>query len=125
MRAALRHRNRVRGISFGWTGVSQGVSFGNFLKATDYYFPALESLNIGFPYDLEPYIPATFLRRPDQSDLRLRSLTVDHPELPSHPYLDFRCPQRLSPTSLWALVINPGYIVCFYPPVRSPTFSQT
>ncbi|KAF8504882.1 hypothetical protein F5888DRAFT_800517 [Russula emetica] len=72
MRAALRHRDRVREISFGgW-----GVTFGKFIRATNYHFPALESLVLRFPYGHEPDIPPTFLRGPDQSDLPLRRLTL-------------------------------------------------
>jgi hypothetical protein len=70
MRAALRHRDRVREISFR----GSDVSFGKFIRATNYHFPALESLHLGFPCDRELDIPPTFLRAPDQSDLRLRCL---------------------------------------------------
>ncbi|KAF8504881.1 hypothetical protein F5888DRAFT_800475 [Russula emetica] len=73
MRAALRHRDRVREISFrGW----HVFSIGNFIRATNYHFPALESLILIFPYGHEPDIPPTFLRGPDQSDLPLRRLTL-------------------------------------------------
>jgi hypothetical protein len=71
MRAALRHRDRVREISF--TG--SGLIFGKFIRATNYHFPALESLVL-CSHDHEPDIPATFLRGPDQSDLRLRRLRL-------------------------------------------------
>jgi hypothetical protein len=61
MRAALRHRDRVREISFrGWN-----VTFGKFIRATNYHFPALESLVLHLPPGHEPGIPATFLRGPD------------------------------------------------------------
>jgi hypothetical protein len=72
MRAALKHRDRGREISFG------GCDFilGKFIKATSYHFPALESLFICFPHDHEPELPTTFLRGPDQSDLRLRRLRL-------------------------------------------------
>jgi F-box-like len=74
MHAALRHRNRVREISFG----GYGVTFKKFIKATNYHFPALESLVLSFPRfprdHGEPDIPATFLRGPDRPDLPLRRL---------------------------------------------------
>jgi len=72
MHAALRHRDRVREISFG----GADFIFEKFIKATSYHFPALESLSLCFPLAIghEPEIPATFLRGPDQSDLRLRHL---------------------------------------------------
>jgi hypothetical protein len=72
MRAALRHHDRVREISFGGYGVTQG----EFIKATSYHFPALESLFLIFPHGPESEIPATFLRGPDQSDPGLRRLTL-------------------------------------------------
>jgi len=68
--AALRHRDRVREISFR----GSGVSLGNFFRATKYHFPALESLEIRTLRGHNLDIPATFLRGPDQSDLRLRRL---------------------------------------------------
>ncbi|KAI0274179.1 hypothetical protein BGY98DRAFT_1188694 [Russula aff. rugulosa BPL654] len=70
MRAALGHRDRVRSISF------QGHSddFKKFIKATNYHFPALESLVLCFPEGYEPEIPATFLRGSDRSDLPVRRL---------------------------------------------------
>ncbi|KAI0274175.1 hypothetical protein BGY98DRAFT_1099161 [Russula aff. rugulosa BPL654] len=74
MRAALGRRDRVRGISFG----GYGVMFKKFIKATNYHFPALESLALCFPPGHKlPEIPATFLRGPDQSDLPLRRLRLD------------------------------------------------
>jgi hypothetical protein len=79
MRAAIRHRDRVREISFG----GQVVSFGKFIRATNCHFPALESLSLSFPYDREPDIPATFLRGPDQSNLPLRRLRLDGASLAS------------------------------------------
>ena len=72
MRAALKHRDRVREISFGGCE----FIFEKFIKATSYHFPALESLLLYFPHSYEPEIPATFLRGPDQSDLGLRRLTL-------------------------------------------------
>ncbi|KAI0269724.1 hypothetical protein BGY98DRAFT_280108 [Russula aff. rugulosa BPL654] len=84
MRAALRHRDRVREISFGGPGFHSnrfatervGIFFGKFIRATSYHFPALESLALYFLYGHEPDIPATFLRGPDQSKLRLRRLRL-------------------------------------------------
>ena len=77
MRAVLRHHDRVRGISFGALDVE------NFISAANYHFPALESLALGFSYGQELDIPATFLRGPDQSDLRLRRLRLYGPSLTS------------------------------------------
>ena len=79
MRAALRHRDRVREIFFE----GRGVSFGNFIRATNYHFPTLESLTLRSPHSHEPDIPATFLRGPDQPGLRLRRLTLLHASLAS------------------------------------------
>jgi hypothetical protein len=71
MRTALRHRDRVREISFkAWDAI-----FRKFITATNYHFPALESLILSFPQGEEADIPPTFLR-PDLSDLRLRRLTL-------------------------------------------------
>ncbi|KAF8497843.1 hypothetical protein F5888DRAFT_259484 [Russula emetica] len=72
LRAALGHRDRVREISFG----VRDVIFRKFLRATDYHFPALESLILHFPYGHELDIPATFLRGHELSDLRLRRLRL-------------------------------------------------
>jgi hypothetical protein len=72
MRAALGHRDRVREISFG----ACGAIFKDFIEATNYHFPALESLILRFQHGLEPDIPATFLRGPDRSELRLRRLAL-------------------------------------------------
>ena len=81
MCATLQHRNRVREISFE----GSNASFKKFFRAADHHFPALESLFLNFPYghDHELDIPATFLRGLDQSDLRLRRLTLQHASLPS------------------------------------------
>jgi hypothetical protein len=80
VRAALRHRDRVREISFGgWV-----VDFlGKSISAANFPFPALESLVLRFPDGREPHIPATFLRGPDQSDLPLRRLKLYGGSLPS------------------------------------------
>jgi hypothetical protein len=72
MNAALKHRNRVREITFG----GAGVVFEKFIRATNYHFPALESLELCPPFGHDLDIPASFLRGPDQSDLRLRRLTL-------------------------------------------------
>ena len=80
MRAALRHCDRVREITFeGWSG----VDFGNFIRATNHHFPALESLVLGVPNGHELDIPATFLRGADQLNLRLRRLRLCGASLPS------------------------------------------
>ena len=72
MHAALKHRDRVREISFGgWD-----VIFGEFIRATNHHFPALQSLVLSLPRDHEPDIPATFLRGAEQSDLPLRRLRL-------------------------------------------------
>jgi F-box-like len=73
MHAALRHRDRVREISLLGR---YGDIFRKFIKATDYHFPALESLVLCFPHPHrhKPDIPATSLRGPDRSDLPLRHL---------------------------------------------------
>lgn len=71
MRAALRHRDRVRGISLIGP---YGDIFKKFMKATNYNFPALESLIFCFPLGRKRRIPVTFLRGPNQSDLPLRRL---------------------------------------------------
>jgi hypothetical protein len=70
MRAALKCRDRVRGISIG----GKVVDLIEFIKEIKHHLPALESLD--FPSDRELDISATFLRRPDQSDLRLRRLRL-------------------------------------------------
>jgi hypothetical protein len=74
MRAALRDRDRVREIFFGegWP-----IDFTRELfNATNHPFPALESLILCFPFGQKPYIPATFLRGSDHSDLPLRRLKL-------------------------------------------------
>jgi hypothetical protein len=69
---ALKHRDRLRWISLrGWDHVYYEI----FTRAANYHISALESLFFFFPCIREAYIPATFLRGPDQSDLRLRRLT--------------------------------------------------
>jgi hypothetical protein len=70
LRAALRHRDRVREISFG--GCAD--TFRELIEATNYHFPALESLVLYLSRGHEPEIPATFLRGLNRSDLPLRRL---------------------------------------------------
>ena len=71
MRAALRERDRVRAISFGG-----GWPVDLLFDATNHPFPALESLVLCFPFHEKPYIPTTFLRGSDHSDLPLRRLKL-------------------------------------------------
>ena len=64
MRAALGHRDRVRGIYISFEG--SDVTFKNFIGATtNHHFPALESLALSFTRGHEHDLPATFLRGPD------------------------------------------------------------
>lgn len=108
MRAALRHRDRVREITLGGPGYRYnssatervGVFFGKFIRATNYHFPAMESLVLYFQYGLKPDIPATFLRGPDQLDLRLRRLKLYNAPLASVSGL------LLSATALTDLTLN-------------------
>jgi hypothetical protein len=84
MRAALRHRDRVREISISFRGWNhRDVIFEKFMRATNYHFPALESLNLYFPRGSQAGIPATFLRGPDRSELPLRRLGLDGASLAS------------------------------------------
>jgi len=73
MRAALRHRDRVREISFE----GSNAGFTKFFRATKCSFPVLESLFLRFGYDFEQNIPDTFLKGPELSDLHLRHLSLD------------------------------------------------
>lgn len=74
MCAALKRRDRVReiAITFGW----RGIIFKQFIRATNFHFPALESLILKFPSGHEPNIPTTFLEGPFRSNLRLRRLVL-------------------------------------------------
>ena len=72
MRAALRHRDRVREISFA----SSRINLEEFLSATNHHFPALESLELCSLHNHRLDIPATFLGGPDRPDLRLRCLKL-------------------------------------------------
>ena len=69
---ALSHRDRVREIAV------EVPSFvlGEFIRATNHHFPALEKLVIVFPEDHKLEIPTTFLRGPDQSSLPLRHVRL-------------------------------------------------
>jgi len=73
MRVALRHRDRVRGISFE----GSNAGFKKFFRETVCSFPVLDSLFLRFGYGFRQNIPVTFLRGPDLSDLHLRRLTLD------------------------------------------------
>lgn len=73
LRAALKHPNRVRGITF--EGTSTG--FDKLFKVTDCPFPMLESLVLRFGFGCEPNLPDTFLKGPDVLDLHhLRRLKL-------------------------------------------------
>ena len=109
MRAALRHRDRVREIIFG----GSGSAFGKFIRATNYHFPALESLVL-YSYLYEPDIPATFLRGPDQSDLRLRRLRLYGASLASVSGL------LLSATALTDLFLNVNSYVARFDSSQGP-----
>ena len=83
MRAALRYRDRVREIIIGRCSHSLHApleesitSFGKFIRAANYRFPALERLVLNCPYGHEPDIPTTFLRGPNKLDLPLRRLEL-------------------------------------------------
>ena len=97
MRAALRRRDRVREISFGWWVVD---FIRKFIATTNHHFPALESLVLCFPVGQEPDIPATFLRGPNQSNLPLRRLKLYNCSLTSVSGL------LLSATALTDLTLN-------------------
>jgi hypothetical protein len=72
MRAALKHHDRVRGISFE----GSGANFDKFIKATNFPFPLLESLSLRLRYGDKQKLPDTFLRGPDLSDLHLQRLKL-------------------------------------------------
>jgi hypothetical protein len=107
MRAVLRHRDRVRGISISFRGGRDDdhwhVIFEKFMKATSYYFPALDNLVLSFPSDPQVGIPATFLRGPDQLHLPLRRLRLDGVSFGSVSGL------LLSATALTDLTLNVAY----------------
>jgi len=91
MRDALKHHpDRVREITFE----GEWASFNKFFKMTKCTFPMWRAFLCH-----EPDIPATFLRGPDLSYLRLRRLTVEC--VPFRSIRDFYRPQLLSPISLW------------------------
>jgi hypothetical protein len=97
MRAALRHRDRVREISFrGWN-----VIFGNSSGQPIITFPHWRVLSFTFHLATNRTSQPHFSR--DQINQFCVFDVLHCTALPSHPYLDFYCPQRLSPTSLWRL----------------------
>jgi hypothetical protein len=96
MRAALRHRDRLREISFG----GNCAIFEKFIRVANHHFPALESLVLCFPPGHKVDIPGTFLRGPDQSDLSLRRLSLSDASLESVSGL------LLSATALTDLTLN-------------------
>ena len=75
MSVALVHRYRVREISFGGWVIDFLHKF--ISAASNYDFPALESLALCCPGHSYLNIPATFLVGPDQPDLPLRRLRLD------------------------------------------------
>jgi hypothetical protein len=79
LRAALRHHDRVREISFE----GSSASFGKFFKATNRPFPVLENLSLHFRTGDEVKLPDTFLRGPDLSVSHLRRLRLNHVSLTS------------------------------------------
>ena len=98
MRAALRERDRVREISFGGGWPVDFIR--ELFNVTNHPFPALESLVLCFPAGQNPYIPVTFLRGSDHSDLPLRRLKLYGGSLTSVSGL------LLSATALTDLTIN-------------------
>jgi hypothetical protein len=79
LHAALKHPDRVRGITF--EGTSAG--FDKFFEATNCPFPVLESLLLSPALGYELKLPDTFLRGPDLCDLRhLRCLKLYSYSLP-------------------------------------------
>ena len=102
MRAVLmHHHDHVRKISFGGTR----ASFDEFFNVANRAFPFLESLSLDFYDDYEPKIH--FLG--DQTyQICIYDVSVFTVASPSHPYPDFYCLQRLSPTSVCYSVIQPS-----------------
>ena len=96
MRAALKHPDRVREISFE----GSDAGFQKLFKAANYHFPALESVVLSFSHGPKPDIPSTFLRGPGQLDLRLRRLSLDRAPISSVSGL------LLSATALTDLILN-------------------
>ena len=88
MRPALRHRDRVREISFE----GSNAGFKKFFRATKCSFPVLESLSLFFENDYKQEILHS------QGARTIYDVLV-WTAFPSRPCPDFRCPQRLSPTS--------------------------
>jgi hypothetical protein len=79
MRAALKHHDRVRGISFRGTSVWSN----EFFRATNHSFPILERLTLGPLYGDELDLPDTFLGGQELSDLHLRDLKLKRVSLRS------------------------------------------
>ena len=80
LHGALKHPDRVRGITFEGTS----ASFDKFFKVTNCPFPVLESLVLRFGFGYEPKLPDTFLKGPDVLDLHhLRRLKLYRVSLPS------------------------------------------
>ena len=79
LHAALKHPDRVRGITF--EGTSAG--FDKFFEVTNCPFPVLESLLLSPAHGYDLKLPDTFLRGPDLCDLRhLRRLKLYSYSLP-------------------------------------------
>jgi hypothetical protein len=80
LRAALKHPDRVRGITFEGTS----AVFDKLFKAANCPFPVLESLVLRFGSGCEPKLPGTFLKGPDVLDLHhLQRLKLYRVSLPS------------------------------------------
>jgi hypothetical protein len=79
LRAALRHHDRVREISFEGTS----ASFDELYRASNCPFPVLESLALCFSFRNEPQIPDAFLRGQDLSSLHLQRLRLTYVSLAS------------------------------------------
>ena len=103
MHATLGHLDRVQGIWFeGWVV----NSFEKFMSVTNYHFPALESLVL-----FSSHLTANGLSQPHFSGDHINQISffdvLDCPTVPSHPFMDFCCPQRLSQTSRWTFLPKP------------------
>ena len=79
MLAALKHRDRVREISFQ----RMNAKFDKFFKETQCAFPILESLSLSFTDGYKPNLPDTFLGGPDLYNLHLRRLKLENTTLAS------------------------------------------
>jgi hypothetical protein len=106
MRAALKHRDRVREISLEGIVEFEDKFFGEFFKATQCTFPVLESLSLCFGNNYQPNLPNTFLRGPDLSNLHLRRLKLERATLASiSGFLLSATALTESPTSSFRLVL--------------------